>query len=410
MRRFAALLAVLSLVVYLGCGDQPPPAGPTSDQGAAKLTVSGLAAGGFQGRNRPTPEVSKSMLIYGLGHPTIAEKTPRQVAQMLDNMGLNHVVFGGMPYDAEPMNSIIDELHRRGIKVYGETTQFHGWDATIPASRPTNALGDSLPQVEWYQGVNPSVPDVFEKALAKWRTSVDRHPNLDGMWMDFIRWPLHWEVRDWEEGETPYQYDSSFDEATLARFEEASGIDIPDNLDTASARADWIYANAPDEFGEWKTSVINDFVRQAHDYLKSTGQHKLLGAFTVPWRTDYYDEAILKIVGQDYAAMAEWVDVFSPMAYYDMMGGDGTRYSTDWLGEIATYTKQVTGRTTIPIVMAFSISLDKYGDELTAQELRDSVTKTATAPGSDGVMLFWYNSIMDTGRLPEVVDALAALP
>ncbi len=268
-----------------------------------------------------------------------------------------------------------------------------------------NAAGEPLPQVEWYQGANPSVPEVFDKALAKFKNAVDTHPGLDGMWTDFIRWPIHWEVRDWEEGIDPYIYDTSFDAATLTRFEEATGIDIPDDLATAPEQAQWIYDTVHDEWGQWKCSIINKFCEEAHAYLKSKDPDKVLGAFTVPWKVSDYDGAILKIVGQDYAAMSEWVEVWSPMTYYDMMD-----YSTEWIGEFTTYCKQVTGRPTIPIIMGFSISLDKYGDELTPEELYDSIMTTATAEGSDGVMMFWYNSILDTERLDEVVEAYAELP
>jgi hypothetical protein len=223
--------------------------------------------------------------------------------------------------------------------------------------------------------------------------------------MDFIRWPLHWEVRDWEEGTSPYIYETSFDEATLARFEAATGIDIPDGLATVPERAAWIRANVYDEWAQWKCSIITDFCRIAHDYLKSKGPDKVLGAFTVPWKVSDYDGAILKIVGQDYAAMSQWVEVWSPMEYYDMMD-----YTVPWLGDFATYCKQVTGRPTIPIIMGYGISRDKYGDELTPAELSESISTTALAPGSNGVMMFWYASILDEGRLAEVTKALEALP
>lgn len=405
MRYIGLLLGIIAMLAFVGCGDEAPVSATSDEAPATKLTVSAIKAGGYKGPNRPEPALYKSMLIYGLGHSTIASMAPGQVAQMLDNMGLNHVVFGGMPYDPEPLNSIVDELHKRGIKVYGECTQFSGWDADNPASQPTNAEGEPLPQVEWYQGANPSDPEVFDKALAKFKNAVDTHPGLDGMWTDFIRWPIHWEVRDWEEGIDPYIYDTSFDAATLARFEEATGIDIPDDLATIPEQAQWIYDNVHDEWGQWKCSIINRFCEEAHAYLKSKDPDKVLGAFTVPWKVSDYDGAILKIVGQDYAAMSQWVEVWSPMTYYDMMD-----YSIEWIGEFTTYCKQVTGRPTIPIIMGFSISLSKYGDELTPEELYDSIITTATAEGSDGVMMFWYNSILDENRLDEVIEAYAELP
>ena len=44
---------------------------------------------------------------------------------------------------------------------------------------------------------------------------------LDGVWLDFIRWPCHWEVPE------PALPRTSFDAATVARFARDAGIDLP---------------------------------------------------------------------------------------------------------------------------------------------------------------------------------------
>lgn len=404
MRKLGLFLSLLAVLAWVGCGDEGGISSPTQDP-SAKLTVSAIKAGGYEGYPRSAPSVYKSMLVYAPIHPTLSSVPPQVAAQVIGNMDLNHVVFGGVSgYVPAQLNPIIDELHRRGIKCYGEVTQFAGWDAAIPESQPTLATGELMPQVEWYQGANPSVPAVFDKAVANFKKAADDFPELDGLYMDFIRWPIHWEVRDWEEGTDPYTYETSFDAATLARFQAATGVVIPATLTTIPQRAAWIRANAYDRWAAWKCSIITEFCRIAHDYLKAQNPNKVLGAFTVPWRPSDYNGAITKIVGQDYAAMAQYVEMWSPMEYYDMMD-----YTIPWMGDFATYTKQVTGQTTIPVIMGYSISRDKYGDTLTPEELRSSILTTAQAPGSDGVMMFWYASILDEGRLDEVVRTYAVL-
>ncbi len=344
-------------------------------------------------------EKIKSCFVYGIA--SFAGKTPVEVADTYVSWGFNHVVFGGMPYDAEPVNSIIKELKKRGVTCYGETQQFAGWGAFAP---PTLATGEPMPQIEWYQGKNPSDPAVFQDALDRFKGAVDRHPDLDGVITDFCRWPIHWEVRDWKEGIDPFIWDTSFDAATLARFEAATGIDIPDSLTTIPAQAAWIHGHVWDQWGQWKCSIINDFAKQASTYLHSTGATKKFGACTVPWKVTDLNGAILKIVGVDYKALSEWVEVFAPMTYYDMMD-----YTIPWIGDFATYCNQLTGRTTIPIIMAISISKDKYGDVLTPGEFAESVSTAANASGSSGVCLFYYDAMVAENRYAEVVSALSSL-
>lgn len=333
------------------------------------------------------------------------------MADSIVAMGVNQIVFAGVPYPEEPFNSIIRALKDKGVEVLGELAQFN--NATLfPESVPTLANGELL-TIDTFTGcanyhAPVPIPEYYDYALDQFKLAVDTHPELDGLVFDFIRWPLNWHTLDWELGErSPHDFDSSFDPLTIARFEEGSGIDIPNNLSTASEWSAWIYENAHDEWGQWKSSVINRFCEEAYIYLKATGEHKILGAATVPWTATQYDEAMLKIVGQDYAAMAEWVEIFFPMTYHQMMG-----YPVSWIGEFATYCKKVTGRRTVPFVMSISIMKDicSHGIELSPEELRESIITAVNAPGSDGVIVFFYGLAISFERMDEILDTIASLP
>ena len=63
--------------------------------------------------------------------------------------------------------------------------------------------------------------------------------------------------------------DSSFDAATLAKFEEATGIAASSGLDTVSARAAWIRGEPlPREWVDFKCKVVTDFVGEARNALE----------------------------------------------------------------------------------------------------------------------------------------------
>ncbi len=124
--------------------------------------------------------------LYGFT-PTLApfaEKSVKEQVALLKQWGCD-AIFGG--YD-DP--ALVEELHAQGMKIYAEFACFQGkqWWKTIPASRPTLADGTLLDPIDWYHGVNPSEPTVREQLLAKLGTLVEEH-ELDGVWLDFIRWP-----------------------------------------------------------------------------------------------------------------------------------------------------------------------------------------------------------------------------
>ena len=65
--------------------------------------------------------------------------------------------------------------------------------------------------------------------LAKIGVVARAYP-IDALFLDFVRWPLHWEIE--LRPDRPRPLDSSFDATTLAKFEEATGIPPRAGLDT----------------------------------------------------------------------------------------------------------------------------------------------------------------------------------
>jgi hypothetical protein len=118
--------------------------------------------------------------------------------------------------------------------------------------------------MEWYIGMPPTDRRRQEDVLAE-VVRIARTYSIDGLFLDFVRWPLHWEI-ELRPGR-PRPLDSSFDAATLLKFKEATGS-LPDGLDTVSARATWIRENRFRAWVDFKCKIVTDFVRMAGEALK----------------------------------------------------------------------------------------------------------------------------------------------
>ena len=70
------------------------------------------------------------------------------------------------------------------------------------------------------------------------------------------------------------------------------------------------------EWTAWRCEQITSWVAEARAVLKRIRPDGILGLFGVPWRLADHNGAIRKIVGQDYRALSQYVDVFSPMVYH----------------------------------------------------------------------------------------------
>ena len=307
--------------------------------------------------------------IYGFSpkYQAVAEKTPEGIAQALADWGVT-AVFGG--YE----NSVlVAALHARGIKVFAEVPLFVGkryWER-YPHSRPITDTGEPMAPEGWYYGVNPTIPEIRQHNLERIRTLIE-HYEVDGVWLDFCRWPCRWERRK------PKLMRTSFDPVTLAAFQRDQGIAIPPALETIPEQARWILEHHHEEWTAWKCQQITAFVRQARALIDKAPRKVILGLFSVPWRLSDFNGAIRHIIGQDYQALATPVDVFSPMVYHKLCARD-----IPWIAEITAWVAKETQRPVWPIIQAMDDP-----EALRPQELRQAVQAALTAPGSRGVIVF----------------------
>ncbi len=231
--------------------------------------------------------------LYGFT-PTLApfiNKSIKEQVALLKRWGAN-AIFGG--YDNP---AFVEEIHAQGMKIYAEFACFQGkqwWDA-IPVSRPTLVDGTLLDPIDWYHGVNPSEPAVREQLLAKLATLVEEH-ELDGVWLDFIRWPCRWEKR------RPRLLHTSFDEATLLRFATDNNLDYAAVMQWRTQPT--LTHDYTKNWTAWRISQITDWVAEARNIIHAIRPTTTLGLFAIPWRQTDFDGAIDSVIGQNFAALA----------------------------------------------------------------------------------------------------------
>jgi len=226
---------------------------------------------------------------------------------------------------------------------------------------------------------------VREDRLAALERLVGDYP-IDGVWLDFIRWPCRWESPD---PVLPY---TSFDEATLVRFQRDTGVSVA-GLDLAGITRTLLHHHA-DEWIRWRCAQITSWVSQARMLVKRLRPAALLGMFVVPWRLADYNGAILRIVGQDSRAMGEHVDVLSPMVYHRMCG-----QSTAWIHAVTEEVTRMSGKPVWPIVQ----SVDQP-EPLPADEYGQALDVALRSPASAGVIVFTLEGALEEGKLAATRD------
>jgi len=306
---------------------------------------------------------AREFSLYGFD-PSLIEERSLSPSEFLVGHGFSSVFV-------KDDKKLIEDLRRAGISVYLEVPLFVGdrlWKK-FPRSRPITEEGVPLQMLEWYAGVNPAIPEVRNFCLDRIRKAA-RLP-VDGVWLDFIRWPCRWE------SPSPRLIQTSFDDLTIELFSKETGIEIP--YITPRERALFIIKNHLKEWTDWKCRQITSFVSEARDILGK----KKLGVFLVPWRFKDYNGASRSIIGQDVEELREYVDVFSPMVYHAMCGRP-----VEWISEIASWVWNKTGKEVLPMIQVAEIPRP-----LSEREIELAIEAAISAKGSSGVIIFSFSHL-----------------
>ncbi len=235
----------------------------------------------------------------------------------LRSWGVDTVVTEGDVYDADTIRRVRESGMRfiAGLSAFSDHANGNALLKTRPDLHPIDETGRPRPRIEWYIGVTPTIAD-HRESRARAAEAIVREHEVDGLMLDFVRWPLHWELE--LRPDAPRPAASSFDPVTLDDFQRWRGAALPPDADGPASAAAWILRHARDEWTAYRCAVVTAFVDEVARRVRAIRPDVMLGAFVVPLPPAELAEA----VGQDVAALSRIVDLLAPMTYHAILHRD----------------------------------------------------------------------------------------
>ena len=308
----------------------------------------------------------------------------------LRDCGVNAIMTESDSYEL----SALDATHKAGLSFFAGVACFSDHASNFRTLRecpelwPVLENGDLRPQMEWYVGMSPTDRRRQDEVLAEIKFIARTYP-IDGIFLDFARWPLHWEIELRPGRGRPL--DSSFDAATLAAFEDATEA-LPRDLDTTSARAAWIRWNRLAKWADFKCKVVSDFVSRARSALKETKADAELGIYIVPDVNGLTEP----LTGQRIKDLAPLVDWIAPMLYHNIL-----LQPPSWAASALAPVVKVAGKKTLPVVQADSnrnpAAGGDWGPAMSDGDWSETLSHFAARSDTGGLIVFPGMALM-SGR------------
>lgn len=279
---------------------------------------------------------------------------------------------------------IIQIARDQGLRFMGGLTCFNNNDALArnPDLHPILRDGRRRRRMRWYYGITPSCQSYAQRRLDVLEQMTQTF-SLDGIWLDFIRWPLHWEreLRD----DTPAPLEASFDDYTLRRFAEFADVAIP--AGATRQKADWILRTHRGEWIDFKCKIITDFVAQAKMIVDRHMAGKPLGLDIVPAKSAERE----RLLGQGLHELSAHADYISPMLYHHVLG-----FSTDWMAEILDDMAAQSDKPLVPFVQVDAFSSED--GHFSAREWDDVLDAVLSHGACAGLIAFTGDMLHARGR------------
>src|SRR5215211_1066442 len=215
-------------------------------------------------------------------------------------------------------------------------------------------------------------PAVQQRLLGMVSEALDRYPTAEGVHFDYIRGP---------------DLGGCFSEACLARFQAATGIELPASLPDAAARAAYIRAHHQDAHVAWRADEITALVRRIRELIQSRRPGMTLAADVFP-----HPEWAHRGVFQDWQRWATegLVDQIYPMFYGEARAiWDVSDYVRDTVARLDARAAAA-GQRRAAVVVGLSTA---WYEPLPPAEATALATR-ALASGADGIALqmlpYWW--------------------
>ena len=217
----------------------------------------------------------------------------------------------------DPLAFAIEECHKRGMEL-------HAWIVTIPAgnTRQVKLLGRNsivqrnrkickLYKGNWY--LDPGNPETKEY-LSRIVKEITSQYDIDGIHFDYIRYPVSDKAED--TGYTKYAMMEFAESVGITRLDESMSIDKMISEFNKWVLDDAYNLNAAENYEKWcdyRVNAVTSFVERVYEEVKGDGDLLLSTAvFSSASQT-------LDSKKQDWKTWIRngWIDIATPMAYYD---------------------------------------------------------------------------------------------
>ncbi len=237
-----------------------------------------------------------------------------------------------------------DEIRARGIRVFESTAVFfqpHEVEAH-PELRPVADDGTPMTMLDWYLGVSPHSRDYLARRVEIMEEVVSTH-QPDGVFLSFIRFPGFWEELTVDVPREAVR-DYGFSAGSLARFQEDTGIVLPDAPVSVQARV--VLGDLRSRWTSWKCSVIREATKTLVDAASRVrpGTECLINGLPFP-RTERGNLSE-EIFGQDLGGLSTVAEHIEAMVYHQILKQD----PTSWIPQVVADLRPRVQGTLLPCI------------------------------------------------------------
>ena len=196
---------------------------------------------------------------------------------------------------------------RNGIQACVEFATFRADYKKFPHLVPIGVDGNPIRYGTHLQGVCLSQVNFLDEIENKLKAGLSAYAPA-GIWLDYMAYG------GWFEDPAPDLQDSCFCAECINHFNQATNID-----ETNPQR---ILANHHEAWANHKCRRITDFTSHYTAIIRKMCPSATIGIYMCPYTPDEYDGALSRIFAQNYALLAPFVDVFTPLIYCAKSGKD----------------------------------------------------------------------------------------
>ena len=226
--------------------------------------------------------------------------------------GANALWFHGFNPDA------FEACRRRDIAACVEYKTFRADFTARPELIPMGVDGKPIRYGRLVQGVCLSNTAFLQEVEEELREGL-RSFRPRGVWLDYLSYG------GWFETPEPDLQESCFCPGCIAEFCDATRIDA----DTPEA----ILSHHAQAWTRHKCERVAGFAAHYARMIRQSQPECIIGAYMCPWHPKELDGALGRIFAQDYALLAPWIDVFTPLIYAQKSGR-----SAEWGSEYLNHT------------------------------------------------------------------------